>query len=105
MVAILAHESVHAQHCGRVEYVSQFGGAVKCINECSLVLYCSRLIELIGLLEPRARIVEVQMKRVLRARLKGHPVEHIFRVSLCMAHLKLWGIEKAAGLKAVRGYE
>ena len=68
VIAILTHESARCQDRSCVEYVRPRRGNIKGVDECSLVLPYSCLIELIWLLKPGARIVKVHVKAVLRAR-------------------------------------
>src|ERR1700730_14254673 len=77
MIAILPHESVRGQNGMGVEYVRPCRRDVKGIDERPLVLPYGRLIELVWLLEPRTRIIQVHVEAVFRIGLKVHMVEHI----------------------------
>jgi hypothetical protein len=55
VIAILTHEPVHRKHRFWVEDMRPSRGNIECIDERSLVLPCSLLIELVGLLKPRPR--------------------------------------------------
>src|SRR5215469_5301838 len=105
MVAVLPHECVYCQRRGCAEQVCPGGSNVKRVDECSLVLPRGRLIELVWLLEPGARIVEVQVEIVVSARLKIHAVKDVLRVSLGMNNCEFGWVEEAAGLKASGAYE
>src|SRR5882762_2045458 len=61
VIAILAHESVHGKHHVRVEYVRPRRRDIKRVDQYSLVLACSRLIELIGLFEKITRLAQVKL--------------------------------------------
>jgi hypothetical protein len=78
MITILAHKGIRCQDCIRIEDMRPAGSDVEGIDERALVLPYRRLIELIRLLEPRARVVQIHVDGVLGSWLKVHTIKDIF---------------------------
>src|SRR5262249_8664908 len=97
--------TIRRQDCRWVEYVRPTGSDVKGVDECSLVLPDSLLVELVWLLKPGTRIIHVHVNAVLRARLKIYAIKNVFRVSFCVKDGKFRRIEEASGLQAACRYE
>src|SRR5260370_41985714 len=99
VIAILANKRIGGEDRIGVEYVRPTGSYIHGIDEDSLVLPGSCLIELIRLLEPGARIIQVEVKVVLRTGLKIDAVKYVLGITLVVDRGKFWRVEKPAGLQ------
>src|SRR6516165_5830615 len=97
VIAILAEECVRGEDCVAVEYVRPAGSYVAGVDEDSLILPGSCLVELIWLLEPRTCIVQVEMKCVLCARLEIEAVKDVFAIPYIVDRNDLRRVQKPAG--------
>src|SRR5215831_14889970 len=105
VIPILANERVRREDRVLVEDMRPTGSDIAGIDEDSLVLPRGRLVELVRLLEPGTRIIQVEMKHVLRMRLKVDAVKYVFAIPYIVDCSELRRVQKPAGPEPAGGYE
>src|SRR6516225_3428557 len=105
VIPILPCKTIRCQDRVLVEDMRPTGSDIAGIDEDSLVLARGRLVELVRLLEPGTRIIQVEMKHVLRTRLKVEAVKYVFAIPYIVDRSDLRRVQKPAGPEPAGGYD